>query len=350
MLTLIAIFMESVHARRIAVALLLLVAIHAIGTVGYLLVAPATSVVDAFYMTFITVATIGYAEVVDLTGHPWGRLFTVAISFAGIGTMTFIFSNVTAFMLETNLNEMYRRRRMQSRLDALSGHYIVCGAGRAGGYVLQELRNAGAAFVVIEQDPAVLAHHAERDARLHFIEGDAADDDRLRAAGVERARGVFAVTGDDSRNLVISLSTKQINPAARVIARVHDPRNAAKTLRAGADEIVSPDYTGGHRIASLMLRPHMVSLFDQILAPGNELNVEELTVPPHAPPTTVSGLGRSAEWLLVAVRDGSGWRFNPPADTVIAAGQALIVIATPEGRSELAALVESGSREARRSA
>jgi voltage-gated potassium channel len=298
MLTLWSIFVESRHLRRIVGALVVFAAIHVLGTVGYLIIGPAsTSVVDALYMTFITVATIGYAEVVDLTGHPGGRVFTMLIAFLGIGTMTFMFSSVTAFMLESDLNRAYRRRRMQAKIDQLSGHYLVCGAGRIGGYVLDELDAVGLRHVVVEFDHASAERRLEQDPRLLILEGDAADDDVLKRAGIERCLGVFAVTGDDSKNLVVSLSAKQLNPKVRVVARVHDPRNVAKTLRAGADEIVSPDFTGGHRIASLMMLASD-SVRRQRRAPGKPLNrpstwrVRSRTRPPRAASAQAYGPAR----------------------------------------------------------
>lgn len=228
---------------------------------------------------------------------------------------------------------------MQAEIDALSGHYIVCGAGRIGGYVIDELRGDGHPFVVVELDDAVLARRQDADPALRALAGDAADDAVLERAGIARAAGVFAVTGDDSKNLVVSLSAKQLNPLVRVVARIHDPRNAAKTLRAGADEIVSPDFTGGHRIASLMIRPQMVSLVDELLRAGERLAVAEVPVPAGGAPLRVGALGRSDEWLLVAVRDGERWRFNPPDDTEVDPGHALVVIASPAGRRALEARV-----------
>ena len=334
---------DSPHYRRLIGSLLVFLLILGVGTAGYRAIGgPSTSPVDALYMTFITIATIGYSEVVDLSASPGGRLFTMALSIAGIGNLTFFFSTVTAFMLETNLNRAYWKRRMKATIDTLSGHYVVCGAGRIGSYVMDELRTGQRRFVVIEVDAPTIDRQLERDGHLLILEGDASDDDMLRRAGVERAAGVFAVTGDDAKNLVVSLSAKQLNPGLRVVARVHDPRNAAKTLRAGADEIVSPDFTGGHRIASLMIRPQMVSLVDELLRSGGRLAVEEIAVPPRASPLRLSALGRSPEWLVVAVRDGTSWRFNPPDDVDLASGQALVVIASPQGRRELEAKVSLG--------
>lgn len=336
MLTLLSIFVESEHSRRALAALLVFALIHVVGTVGYLLIGgPATTVIDALYMTFITVATIGYAEVVDLGASPAGRVFTMLIALLGIGTMTFLFSTVTAFVLETNQNSSYRRRRMQARIAQLDGHYIVCGAGRIGGHVVAELQTGRQTWVAVDTDPAALARLGDGAPGAMTLEGDAADDEMLERAGIAHCRGVFAVTGDDAKNLVISLSAKQLNPAARVVARVHDPRNVAKTLRAGADEIVSPDFSGGRRIAALMLRPQMVSLADELLRADGPLQVEELTVPSGCAALSVRQLGRSPHWLLVAIRDAGRWRFNPSDDQAIVPGDVLIVIATADGRLAL---------------
>ena len=336
MYSILSIFFESIHFKRILRALGVFALILAAGAAGYLWIGPpGTSLVDAVYMTFITVATIGYSEVIDLQGNPTGRIFTMVIALLGIANMTFMFSTVTAFILETNLNQVYRRRRMQADIDHFSGHYIVCGAGRIGGYVIGELRDDHREFLVIEMAADTIARHREADPDMMILEGDASDDDVLMRAGIARAAGVFAVTGDDSKNLVISLSAKQLNPSVRVVARIHDPRNAAKTLRAGADEIVSPDFTGGHRIASLMIRPQMVSLVDELVRSGGQLSVEEVAMPPRSPIARVGALGHSGDWLLVAVRLGNDWRFNPPDDYALQAGNALVVIASPQGKREL---------------
>jgi voltage-gated potassium channel len=313
--------------------------VHVVGTLGYLIISGGrASPMDALYMTFITVATIGYGEVIDLSHGPWPRLFTMAVGFFGIGGTWYLFSTFTAFVLETNLNQAYRRRRMESTISALSGHYIVCGIGRVGSYVADELLKTQREFVVVDTDPERLAAHEERTGHRVQLHGDAADDDLLGRAGVARAAGVFAVTGDDSRNLVVSLSAKQLNPAVRVVARVHDRRNVDKTRRAGADEIVSPDFTGGLRIASAMLRPNAVNLMDMMLHTADNLRVEEVLVPRGTTATTVEGLGRRREWLLVAIRDAqSRWSFNPPGEARIVPGDTIVAIVSPDGRRLLEA-------------
>ena len=224
---------------------------------------------------------------------------------------------------------------MQAALEKLSNHYIVCGGGRVGAYVIDELERAAHPFVVVENDPEVIDHLLERNPDLPVVRGDATRDEVLREAGLARAAGVFAVTGDDSRNLVISLSVKQLAPGARVVARVHDRSNEAKTLRAGADAIVSPEFTGGRRIASIMMRPTLTSLLDVVLHEPGGFGIEEIAVPAAASPLRVADLGNSREWLLLALRDGADWRMHPSADEPLSPGQVIVAMATQAGRAEL---------------
>ncbi len=337
MFTLLQILRESPYYPKLRGGFLFLIVVHILGTLGYLAIGgPRTTVMDALYMTFITVATIGYAEVVDITHGYTGRLFTMAVGFFGIGGTWYLFSTFTAFVLETNLNQAYRRRRMEQRIARMNGHYIVCGIGRVGGYVVDELLKTERPFVAIDVDPGRIAAHQERTGHDIALMGDASDDDLLLKAGVRRAAGIFAVTGDDSKNLVVSLSAKQLNATVRVVARVHDRHNVEKTRRAGADEIVSPDFTGGLRIASAMLRPNAVNLMDMMLHTDENLRVEEVTVPPD---TTVERAGQlmgRREWLLVALRDaGMHWTFNPGHDQPVQRGDTVVAIVSPGGRRAL---------------
>jgi voltage-gated potassium channel len=334
----IQILRASVHYRRVLIGAALLLAVHVVGTVGYLIIGGQhTSIIDALYMTFITVATIGYGEIVDLSHSPGGRVFTMLIAFAGIGIFTYLFSTFTAFILETNLNHAYRRRRMERKIAEMSGHYIVCGIGRVGSCVADELLKTEHPFVVIDPNEEKQSAYAERTGHQLYITGDASDDSMLLGAGVVRCKGVFAVAGDDSKNLVISLSSRQLNPKARIVARVHDPRNAEKTRRAGADEIVSPDFIGGLRLASAMLRPHAVSFMDMMLRTNDGLRVGEVTVPAGFAPRPVSSFAQCRDWMLVAVRSGENWHFNPAPETRIEPGHILIAILNSAGRRALEA-------------
>ena len=336
---------RSAHFPSLIWAFFGIVTIHMIGAIGYKFIGGEKATwIDSLYMTFITVATIGYGETVDLTHSPGGRVFTMLIGFVGIGSMTYMFSNMTAMILESDFNASLRRRRMQGVIDQLKDHFIVCGIGRVGTNVADELLRTGHAFVIVEPDAQKLAEYDESHGSKYHLHGDATSDDVLEKAGVMRARGVFAVAGNDAQNLVISMSAKQLNPKVRVIARIHDQRNAEKARRAGADDCVSPDFTGGMRIASAMIRPNVVSFLDKMLKADAHLRVEEILAPPGFAVKQLGALrgalfSRKADFVLIAARRGDDWTFNPPDDYAVEAGVALIVITTPEGRRDATKLL-----------
>ncbi len=301
--------------------------------------------VDALYMTFLMVATIGYGAGVDIYHHPERELFTIAVAFSGLGIITYFFSSLTALVLASDFDKSMRRRRMDKMMKKVHGHYIVCGFGRVGHNVASELEATNHHYIAIDEDPEPLESYAEKKAGLLYVQGDASDDDVLISANIDAAKGVFAVTGDDSRNLMISLTAKQINPAARVVARCNDLRNVEKMRKAGADSIVSPNFTGGMRIASAMLRPHVVSFLDEMLRSVHKLRIEEVVVPDDFADRPLSTLRRlrSDNYVLLAVRTRSGWEFNPPSDFILKPGFTLIAMATPHGRIELEAALHGST-------
>jgi voltage-gated potassium channel len=271
-----------------------------------------------------------------------GRLFTVFIAIVGIGTMSYLFSTLVALLIDSDLNAELRKKRMEKEISELKGHFIVCGIGRVGSNVAQEMVKTHRRFVIIETDRAALDNWLEHNPRSFHLHEDAADDEALLRAGLANAAGVFAVTGDDSHNLMIALSVKLLNPKARVVVRVHDIRNTNKAKRAGADEIVSPDFTGGMRIASAMVRPHAVNFMDQMLRSDDGLRVEEVLVPASFSATPLAVLApRSKEYLLMATHEHGKWIFNPPDDHIVKAGAVLVIMTSPDGRMHLERLLKS---------
>jgi len=328
---------QSKVIRNLMISLVALVMIFIIGTLGYhFLGGPRYSWEDCFYMTFITIATIGYGEIIDMTAKPGARIFTMVIAFLGIGVTTYIFSTFTAFIVAGELNQALWRRKMLKRIGQLSGHYIVCGAGRVGANVAHELDKTERPYVVLDIDPAQIAAHSKRHPDAVYLLGDGTEDELLEQAGIRRAAGVFAVTGEDSRNLVITLSSKQLNPACRVVARCHEVNYFSKMERVGADAIVSPDFTGGMRIVSSMIRPQVVSFLDEMLRSDDNVRVEQVTVAAGAPAPIETFAPPSPEYIVLAVRTGGRETvFNPAPERIVHEGDVIVVMATPAGRHAL---------------
>ena len=325
---------RSRHFKGLVYGVALLLVITAMGTLGYHYIGrPSATWIDSFYMTFITIATIGFGETVDLSAHPMGRLFTVFIAIIGIGTLSYLFSTLVALLIDSDLNAELRKKRMEKQIAQMKGHYIVCGIGRVGSNVAHELAKTRRSLVVIERDRAVLDTWLEHHPHALYLHDDAADDDALHRAGLSNATGVFAVTGDDSHNLMVALSVKLLSPKVRVVVRLHDIRNTNKARRAGADEIVSPDFTGGMRIASAMVRPHVVNFMDQMLHSDEGQRVEQVVVPDGFDSKPLAELvPKSKDYLLMALHEHGNWVFNPSDDHMVNAGTALVLMTSPEGR------------------
>ena len=328
--------------RNLALAALFMAIVMLTGTMGYRIIGHGHYTwTDCFYMTFVVISTIGFHEVVDLSNNPGGRMFTVFIATMGIGTMTYVMSTVTALIIESDINLAWRRKKMMQAISRMNGHYIVCGVGRVGSNVAHELASTGRTSVVIDSNLQNIENYLDRHPAQPYIHADASDNDVLRAAGVERARGLFAVASDDSMNLVICLSAKQLNPRLRLVARCHDLKNVEKTRRAGADEIVSPDFTGGLRIVSAMLRPQVMTFLDEMLRTDNNLRMEEFGIPEGfgGKPLGVLNL-TSRNYVVLAINHNQQWVFNPDAQHMMHEGDVLMVMTTPEGRNRLERLMQ----------
>lgn len=331
--------MRRSPARRLLLATLPFVVLTVLGTVGYMALGDA-SLLDALYMTVITIAAVGYRETVTLEGP--ARLFTVAIIVLGVGSVTLVVVSGLDFVLEGHLEDVLGRRRMDRELARLRNHTIVCGFGQVGQHVALSLVEDGQQVVIVDstRERAELA----RSHDLLAVEGDAAQEETLSRVGIARARAIIACVHDDADAVLIALTAKGLNAEALIIARIRRDENEAKVRRAGADHVIVPAAIGGRRIAALVTRPGIVDFLDVITRGADgDLVLEEVQV------RRAGALdGRTLRRLqmrerhgvtVLAVRSqGQSTNTSPEPDTRLQAGDLLVVIGSRNALSRLAAL------------
>ncbi|MFA6030499.1 MAG: potassium channel protein [Elusimicrobiota bacterium] len=315
---------------RLAVAFVIVIVALVVGTLGYRLI-EGWGLLDALYMTVITVATIGYGETHPLSNA--GRVFTIFLIFGGLGAVGYAFSSVTAFIVEGELKDVLRRRRMKAKISALKNHYIVCGGGSTGRTIMEELSKTGRPFVVIDRDPQKAAHCEEKGWLV--VQGDALSDEALREAGAERAQGVFCALTDDRDNSFVALSARGLKADLRIVSQLHDQTVREKLLRSGADAAVSSSFIGGLRMCSEMVRPMAVGFMDSMIREReNTSRFEDVPIPTGSrlagkPVGKVKGAEGGAA-LVLAVRSATGYEINPPPDRALHPGETLVVLGTVE--------------------
>ena len=258
--------------RRLEFGILLLLLLLATGVAGYLII-EGWSIMDALYMTVITVTTVGFQEVHTLSSG--GRIFTMFLILLGVGAALYILVGVVTLVIEGELGEALGVRRMKARIQALRNHYVLCGFGRVGEEIGREFKDRGIPFVVVESNPESVSRAQQRGFLL--VEGDASVDATLLDAGIEHARGLLAASDSDAGNTYITLTAKAINPNILVVARAGQPSNQERMRRAGADRVISPYLIGGRRMALSALQPLVMDFIDTLTAgarPGQRIVAE----------------------------------------------------------------------------
>jgi voltage-gated potassium channel len=326
-----------------AVALLLL--IIAGGTFGYITI-EGWGAWDAFYMTIITVTTVGYREVHDLSRT--GQVFTVVLLLSGVGAALYTFTLLATVVVEGGLPKRLQRRRHERMLDTIKDHFIICGYGRIGSIVARQFRRQHIPYVVVERNVDRLQAAIE-DGALG-VEADASREDVLKRVGIDRARGLIAAVGTDAENVYAVLSARVMRPDLFIIGRAETEDATIKLKRAGANRVISPYQIGGVQIAQTALRPAVVDFMDLATSTDNlELAMEQVPIAAQSvlANTTVVEANLRQQYGVIVIgiqREDNRMEFNPEPGTSIRPGDKLVVLGRPDSLKRLTADAAEGRR------
>jgi len=322
--------------RNLQIVFSALTVVCLIGMLGFHLI-EGWSWFDSFYMVLMTITTIGYSEIHPLS-HA-GRVFNVFVMIFGVGLVFLGIGATASALLEFELLSFFGRRRMQKEIGRLTRHYVICGAGRVGRSVARELQRESIPLVIIEPN-------AEKAAKFNdqgwlMLIGDATQESILRQVGIDHALGLVAAASTDAINLYVVLTARSMNPKLKIIARASE-EDAEKHLRtAGADEVISPYLSAGHRIAQSFLRPNVLDFLDIATARGGKLDleIEEIRIEADSPfaGNTIAGshIRQELNVIVLAIKGPRGMRFNPAPEDRIDAGDCLIAMGEPAGLRRL---------------
>ena len=340
--------MLTATVKRILYGLGAIAIVVAGGGIGYYLIGHGKwPLSDCLYMTMITITTVGYAEVLPgMDTTEYARGFTVVLLMFGTGTIVFFASTITAFIIEGDLKNALFANKLKKRIKKMKDHIIVCGAGSTGRNVIEELIATGVPVIAIDTREAELKEISDLNpkAAFSYIAGDATDDDVMNQTNLPGARGLVAALSSDKDNLYLTVSARQINPTARIVARCAELSHVDKIKRAGADAVVSPNFIGGMRLVSELMRPAVVAFLDDMLRDrraayriaevhlGNKTNELGTTL-------RDARVRERFGMTVLAMRAGEQgeWTYNPEAGEKLSAGMTLVVLGSAEQVSALQA-------------
>jgi len=297
---------------------------------------------DALYMTVITLGTVGFKEVHDLSDG--GKMFTMGLILVGVSVLGYIVGSLAQIMFEGQFQRIMGRKKVEKQINALKDHYIICGFGRIGSLICKEFKANELPFVIVEKS-ADSVEKLDEEGYLH-MKGDATLDETLLKAGIKRAKGLISVVTSDTENVYITLTARGLNPDLYILARSGEEGSDLKLKRAGASKVVSPYIIGGSRMAQSILRPNVVDFIE--IATGSEhldLQMEEISIPSHsafAGETLVSsGFRKETGVIIIGIKKAHGKMiFNPHSQAKIDGGDTLIVLGEPQSIAKLEDLVE----------
>ena len=307
-----------------------LVLIVTIGVTGYMVI-EGWSFLDALYMTVVTLSTVGYREVHNLSAA--GKVFSIVLIIGGVGAMLYTLTIIVQYIVEGHFANLFGRRRMRDKISKLKQHVILCGYGRVGHEVAHVFESEGTPFIIVEHDQEAIALAVEHN--YLYLQGDATSNEVLKEAGINRARALVAALSSDADNLYLTLSAKGLYPDLFIVARTISEESEPKLKQAGANRIMSPYRIGGRRMAMLALRPLVVDFIDTTMhSHGRELVLENIKVLPGSPvdgKTVEEGRQLCEGAAILAIKKDDGRLLtNPSQKTLLELGDELVIIGTRE--------------------
>lgn len=325
--------------------LITLFAIFLIGTLGFYAISGYSySLIDCLYMTFITITTIGFHEVIDLSTHPNGRIFVMFISVSGIGVLTYLISHITALLVEGKIQLNYRAKKMKKEIALLKDHYIICGAGKTGINIIDEIKSHHIKSVLIDPDEHKFKDWYHLEDRFLYIIGDGTSDRVLEEANIKNAKGIFVSTGSDNSNLVTCLTARNLNSKIRIISSCQDQRNMKKFKIAGADKIINHTQIGANRMMTEMFKPDVATFIDSMIRGAEKkLMFEEIKVTEALVGKKIIDLDIKdfKDTIVLSIKNDEDWVFNPSRQYQLRKGDILILVTTQNDFKKFKDLIKS---------
>jgi voltage-gated potassium channel len=325
---------------RLLIAIVFSQAVMVAGVVGYMLI-EKWSFLDSVYMTLITLTTVGFGEVHQLSRG--GQIFTIILIIFGVGTVFYIFASINTYIFEGHVRALLEKRKLEKRIQGTKGHLILCGFGRIGSQVAQMLDDQKVPLVVVDNNP----QHAELldKAEFAYVIGEATEEETLLKAGLKRAEGLITCLPSTAANLYVTMTARELKPDLFILARAEDERDEVRLRKAGADHVVQPNRLGARRMAMAVIRPTVTDFIDQTFHdPSFNLQMEELPVQPGATLKDVtlqeSGIRQKLDLIVVAIKKPDGQMFyNPSPKALIEVGDTLIALGPRGNLPRLGALL-----------
>ena len=335
---------QEVSNRTIQAGIVLLFLMISAGTFGYWYIEDF-SMIDAFFMTVITISTVGFGEIHPLSDM--GKLFTSGLIFFSLGSLAYVGSNMARFVFDGELMNYLKTYRVDKKILKLKDHVIIVGYGRNGEQAAIELRDHNVGFVIIEKRENVL-NRIRQDVSLLYIKGDATHEDVLKKAGVDRARALIATTPNDADNVFVALTARSMNPSLRIVSRASEMESDLKLKRAGVTNVIMPERIGGQRMAKLVTQPDVVEFIEYILLQkSKDVSLEEVSCNNMADCFVNKAIGElkgqdSSGVNIIGIKiSGAKYVFNPDAQLTLSRGDQLFVIGSPQQVKEFRTKLET---------